>query len=128
MGVSSQSVLHLQLAAMPTEVPRVRQAVRNWLRSAGNRCDWPTAELLVSELVTNALVHALPPLELRVQPLGATGVRIEVSDAAGNRWPTRKSTRPEAEGGRGIEIVTALASRWGTESSDSGKLVWAELD
>lgn len=128
MATSSQSVLHMQLAAMPNEVPRVRRAVRNWLRSAGNRRDWRTAELLVSELVTNALVHALPPLELRVQPLGATGVRIEVSDAAGHRWPTRKATRPEAEGGRGIEIIAALASRWGTESSGSGKLVWAELD
>ncbi|HEX6233677.1 MAG TPA: ATP-binding protein [Jiangellaceae bacterium] len=128
MATSSQSVLQLQLAARPTEVPRVRRAVRTWLRSMCNRCDWRTAELLVSELVTNALVHALPPLELRVRPLGATGVRIEVSDAAGSRWPTKKSNRPDAEGGRGIEIVAALATRWGTESSEAGKLVWAEID
>ncbi|HEU4543166.1 MAG TPA: ATP-binding protein [Jiangellaceae bacterium] len=128
MTASSRSGLHVQLAALPDEVPRVRRAVRRWLRSAGNRCDWSIAELLVSELVTNALVHALPPLELRVKPLGAHGVRIEVFDAAADRRPTHKAAPLDADGGRGIEIVAALASRWGTESAISGKLVWAELD
>lgn len=125
---SSDPGLHVQLAALPDEVPRVREAVREWLRSAGNRCDWFTAELLVSELVTNALRHALPPMEVRVQPIGANGVRIEVFDAAGDQWPMEDAAPLDAEGGRGVEIVAALASRWGTEPADSGKLVWAELD
>ena len=124
----SEFGLQVQVAALPDEVPRVRQAVREWLRSAGNRCDWFTAELLVSELVTNALLHALPPLEVRVQPIGATGVRIEVYDAASDRVPIRDGAPLDAETGRGIEIIAALASRWGIESGASGKLVWAELD
>lgn len=124
---SDHSALHVQLAARPDEVPRVRQAVRDWLHSAGNRCDWFTAELLVSELVTNALLHALPPLEVRVQALGAAGVRIEVFDADRDRLPRRDESPLDADNGRGLEIIGAIASRWGTESTSAGKLVWAEL-
>lgn len=123
-----QSTLDVQLAAQAAEVPRVRQAVRDWLRSAGNRCDWFIAELLVSELVTNALLHALPPLEVRVQALGAAGVRIEVFDGSRDKLPSRDELALDADNGRGLEIIAALASRWGTESTSSGKLVWAELD
>lgn len=125
---SSEYGLHVRVAAQADEVPRIRQAVRDWLRAAGNRCDWFTAELVLCELVTNALRHALPPLEVHVQALGATGVRIEVCDAAADRLPVRDPASLEAEGGRGIDIVSALAVRWGIESSNSGKLVWAEVD
>ena len=125
---SGHSTLYVQLAAQPAEVPRVRQAVQDWLRAAGNRCDWFTAELLVTELVTNALLHALPPLEVRVKALGAAGVRIEVFDAARDRLPSRDDSPLDADNGRGLEIIAALASRWGTESASSGKLVWVELD
>jgi anti-sigma regulatory factor (Ser/Thr protein kinase) len=124
---SSDFALRVQVAARPDEIPRVRQAVRDWLRSAGNRCDWFAAELVLCELVTNALRHALPPLEVRVQPLGSAGVRIEVYDASADRLPVRDRAPLEAEGGRGIEIVASLASRWGIESSDSRKMVWAEV-
>jgi anti-sigma regulatory factor (Ser/Thr protein kinase) len=125
---SGHSTLHVRLAGQPDEVPRVRQAVRDWLRSADNRCDWFTAELLVTELVTNALLHALPPLEVRVRALGTAGVRIEVFDAARDSLPSRDDSPLDADNGRGLEIIAALASRWGTESASSGKLVFAELD
>jgi anti-sigma regulatory factor (Ser/Thr protein kinase) len=128
IGTSGNPTLHVQLAAQPDEVPRVRRAVRNWLRSAGNRSDWFTAELLVTELVTNALLHALPPLEVCVRALGTAGVRIAVFDAARDRLPSRDDSPLDADNGRGLEIIAALASRWGTESASSGKLVWAELD
>jgi anti-sigma regulatory factor (Ser/Thr protein kinase) len=127
-SLSESPAFHARLAPLPEEVPRARQAVRQWLRSSQLGCDWATAELLVSELVTNALRHARPPLELRVQPLDGTGVRIEVFDGTGDRLPVLDVSPLDADGGRGIEIVAALASRWGSEPGAPGKIVWAELD
>lgn len=84
--------------------------------------------LLVSELVTNALRHGRPPMELRVRPLRAGGMRVEVLDAAGGELPIQTQARPDAVTGRGVGIVDALSSRWGSEPLAVGKLVWAEID
>jgi anti-sigma regulatory factor (Ser/Thr protein kinase) len=127
-SLSEPHTFHARLAPSPEEVPRARRAVRQWLRTSRAGCDWATAELLVSELVTNALRHARPPLELRVQPLDRTGLRIEVLDGTGDRLPVLGMSQPDADGGRGIEIVAALASRWGSAPGAPGKIVWAELD
>ena len=80
------------------------------------------AALATSELVTNALVHGRPPVELRLR-LESTDVLIEVRDRA--TYQPRK-LRPDEndEHGRGLQIVAALASRWGTRPTEHGKAVW----
>ncbi|MER6996972.1 ATP-binding protein [Streptomyces sp. NPDC000410] len=89
------------------------------------------AALLVSELATNAITHARVPgrdFQLRLA-LTATTLRIEVSDARADRTPTSGPTTPapDSETGRGLILVEALATRWGTADRLVGKTVWAEL-
>jgi anti-sigma regulatory factor (Ser/Thr protein kinase) len=85
--------------------------------------------LLVSELVTNAIVHAAAPVELRLHRYGQT-VRVEVVDH-GATWTVRRPApqRELAEGGRGLELVELLAARWGVDPLPGmdGKVVWATL-
>jgi anti-sigma regulatory factor (Ser/Thr protein kinase) len=83
------------------------------------------AELVVTELVTNALLHGVPPVTLR---LGGDGksVRIEVEDA-GPAMPLRMRRSSDAMTGRGLDLVATLAHSWGVSPARSGKLVWAEL-
>lgn len=83
------------------------------------------AELLVSELVTNAVLHAGTVVRLRVLGDGAR-VRIEVSDGI-NAPPSRRRYSAEAATGRGLGLVEALAAEWGTRSDVAGKTVWCTV-
>ncbi|HEU4491494.1 MAG TPA: ATP-binding protein [Jiangellales bacterium] len=113
----------------PADVAHARRAVRDVVRRWGLDLDPDVVALLVSELVTNALVHGRPPMEVRASRVGS-GLRVEVLDGAGERQPRRRSVRPSADDprGRGLTIVSALATRWGTAASPGGKAVWLELD
>jgi anti-sigma regulatory factor (Ser/Thr protein kinase) len=113
----------------PADVAQARRAVRDALRRWGLDLDPDVVALLVSELVTNALVRGRPPMELRASRVGS-GLRVEVLDGAGERRPRRRSVRPSSDDprGRGLTIVSALATRWGTAPSPGGKAVWFELD
>jgi anti-sigma regulatory factor (Ser/Thr protein kinase) len=85
--------------------------------------------LLVSELVTNAVIHAGSEVGLVVSHAGAHAtVRIEVRDSSAR--PVRMgSFEAEATSGRGVALVDALAARWGIVVDENcGKLVWFELD
>jgi anti-sigma regulatory factor (Ser/Thr protein kinase) len=94
------------------------------------------AAVIVAELAANAVTHGCVPgrdLELRVVlTAGQTeAIRIEVSDSRGERRPPERLTAPppDAEAGRGLLLVAALASRWGVEDREGpGKTVWAVLD
>ena len=89
-----------------------------------------SAVLLVSELVTNAILHGEPPVELRVGvPPGL--LRVEVHD--GDReapvpMPQELGPSRERMGGRGLRLVEALSSRWGLCEDDDGKTLWFEID
>ncbi len=86
------------------------------------------AELLVSELVTNAVRHGRSPITLHVSP-NHRGVYVAVSDAGEQRPSAPATVGHQAESGRGLLIVNALAIRWGVtqhEHSD-GKSVWFEI-
>jgi anti-sigma regulatory factor (Ser/Thr protein kinase) len=96
------------------------------------------ATLLVSELVTNAVVHASSGVCLRVQPgrvQPGSVTRIEVEDEGAPLpvpgSPTPRGPRPVDDptpGGLGLAIVDSLATRWGTHDVAGGKVVWFELD
>ncbi|MDP9182859.1 MAG: GAF domain-containing protein, partial [Actinomycetota bacterium] len=84
------------------------------------------AELIVTELVTNAVLHGAPPVVLRLAR-DAGGAKIEVQDQ-GPRPPLRIRDAGQAMTGRGLALVAALSRAWGTEQIESGgKVVWAEL-
>jgi serine phosphatase RsbU (regulator of sigma subunit)/anti-sigma regulatory factor (Ser/Thr protein kinase) len=85
------------------------------------------AALLVSELVTNAVVHVGADIRLRVQRL-PEGVRVTVFDGSPDTVAARRrAVPPESPSGRGLLIVDNVADRWGVEPSRSGKQVWFEL-
>lgn len=84
-----------------------------------------TARLLTSELVTNSYRHARCDAQVTVVRRPDV-VRVEVRDAGGGQ-AQRRSLEPHATDGRGLNIVDALATRWGTTTSESGTLVWFEL-
>lgn len=84
------------------------------------------AQLVLTELVTNARLHGAPPVLVGVTRSGA-GARVEVADA-GPRPLVVPARSVDAMTGRGLAMVAAVAHTWGVESfGNSGKLVWAEL-
>ncbi|WP_369394106.1 SpoIIE family protein phosphatase [Streptomyces sp. CG1] len=84
-----------------------------------------TTELIVSELVTNALRYATPPIRLRL--LRDTRLTCEVSDASSTA-PRLRHARSTDEGGRGLFLVAQLAQRWGARYTSEGKIIWAEQE
>ncbi|WP_199835707.1 MULTISPECIES: ATP-binding protein [unclassified Streptomyces] len=90
-----------------------------------------TAQLIVAELAANAVTHGRVPgrdFELRLALLPAEEtLRIEVSDARGDRALRFLDGRLEDENGRGLVVVQVLAKRWGVSERDVGKTVWVEL-
>ncbi|WP_328564674.1 ATP-binding protein [Streptomyces coelicoflavus] len=129
--------MQLEVRPDPSEVGRARRWARSRLAGAGIRADEPLAEtlvLLVSELVTNAVVHTGRSAVLRlVLPDAVTEetkeatVRLEVDDA-GDRAPVPRCAGDEATGGRGLALVDGLADRWGWSREGTGKRIWCELD
>ncbi|MEU2711367.1 SpoIIE family protein phosphatase [Streptomyces sp. NPDC007205] len=84
-----------------------------------------TTELVVSELVTNALRYATPPIRLRL--LRDTRLTCEVADASSTA-PRLRHARITDEGGRGLFLVAQLTQRWGARYTGAGKVIWAEQE
>ena len=122
---------HLELGAISSAVPSARLHARLVLREWGLQADMAqSAELVVSELVTNALEHGLAGIPETVGIwLSSDGgrVAIHVWDAS-PLPPVRKDAGPEAASGRGLMIVAALTADWGCSAADTGKVVWAVID
>jgi len=83
------------------------------------------ARLLTSELVTNTIVHAHSDVDVHIH-LTDDCVRVEVEDHA-PAMPSPVSASPDAISGRGLQIVSKLASAWGVSPRTDGKVVWFEL-
>ncbi|MGW4804139.1 SpoIIE family protein phosphatase [Kitasatospora sp. NPDC004272] len=113
---------------LPSEGPlpaRARRFTRTTLDAWGLSGLTDYAELVVSELVTNALLHADAPRRLRI--FRDRTLTLEVSDAGGQP-PRLRSSAEEDEGGRGIHLISELAHRWGSRPTKHGKVVWAEIE
>jgi serine phosphatase RsbU (regulator of sigma subunit)/anti-sigma regulatory factor (Ser/Thr protein kinase) len=115
----------LEVGDKPDAVPRARRFVADAMSEVPCPALRADAELVVSELVTNAILHGAAPVALRVAPRPG-GIRIEVRDAA-RTAPVRALVNADAMTGRGIALVERLARRWGVEPVARGKVVWAEI-
>lgn len=124
--------MQLEVGADPAEVGRARRWARSRLAGSGIAADEPLAQtlvLLISELVTNAVVHTVSRrivCELHDDAAGV--VRIAVRDeGCPDGAPRPSAQQPEEEHGRGLLLVSAMCSAWGAQDTGPGLLVWAEL-
>jgi anti-sigma regulatory factor (Ser/Thr protein kinase) len=130
-------VLQVQIEVRPdpAEVGRARRWARSRLAGSGIEADEPLAEtlvLLVSELVTNAVVHTGCPAVLRMLLPGVPAtppgtVRVEVADSS-TRAPRPRQADGDETNGRGLALVDGLADRWGWQHEGAGKRIWCEVD
>ncbi len=115
----------LRLPPTTDSVPRARRFAREQLRDS--IADVDTVVLLVSEVVTNAVLHARSDVALFVSDVGEV-VRVEVRDTS--PMPVRVHRfSVESATGRGLRLLDQLALRWGTTAPEdgSGKVVWFEV-
>ncbi|GGS67961.1 MULTISPECIES: ATP-binding protein [Streptomyces] len=107
-------------------VPETRRALRELLRHWGKPGRSEIAELLTSELVTNALVHTDDDAVLTAV-VEDGGLRVEVRDFVARRPELRAQDTDDDTHGRGLVLVQSLADAWGVRSHGVGKSVWFEL-
>ena len=120
------ATFELELKPERANVALARRFVIDAVHRLGMEQLSDVVELLASEVVTNAVLHAGTELHVRVLQANG-GVRIEVSDGAGGA-PTRRHYSAEAATGRGMGLVEALASDWGTTAQGGGKTVWFTVE
>jgi anti-sigma regulatory factor (Ser/Thr protein kinase) len=115
---------HLALSSHPTSATAARRFVRELL-AEWQWADGHAALVCTGELVTNAIVHVCSDIDVVVRHHGGT-IRVEVHDRS-RRPPLRRVHAPDAERGRGLDLVDALSSRWGVSPTVTGKSVWFEV-
>jgi anti-sigma regulatory factor (Ser/Thr protein kinase) len=118
----------LRLPAFPESARRARKFLADFCSAAGlseEVCH--NAALLVSELVTNAVLHGRTTVTVEAHRPADT-IRIAVRDEDPVLPAVGAEPVLDAESGRGLLIVSTLATRWGIEAAGSGKAIWFELD
>lgn len=124
-GIEPADVAEWRLTAEPPASGRARAVVREQLHAWGLRELVDSAELLVSELVTNAVLHShARPVALRLVRGDTLLCEVEDDD---HELPALTDARPMDEAGRGLRVVSALARAWGASRTTAGKSVWFEL-
>ncbi|GLV72352.1 SpoIIE family protein phosphatase [Streptomyces hygroscopicus] len=123
--LDTRQIATWKLPSAPEVVSTLRTAVTRQL------ADWDleelqfTTELILSELLTNAIRYATGPLQVRM--LRADSLICEVSDGSSTSPHLRHAATTD-EGGRGLFLVAQLAQRWGTRYTANGKIIWTEQD
>ncbi len=107
----------------PARVAATRQAATEQLMAWGLTEIAFVTELVVSELVTNAIRYGEPPVQLRL--IRDRTLICEVSDASSTS-PHLRRAHAYDEGGRGLMLVAQLTQRWGSRQTGGGKTIWAE--
>ncbi|MFI0483991.1 SpoIIE family protein phosphatase [Actinomadura sp. 9N215] len=124
-GIPKDDVAAWELDPDPSTVPWVRAEVGAKLAEWELEPLTDTVQLLVSELVTNALVHGAGAIGLRV--IKGLSLLCEVYDD-GADLPRLRHAEATDETGRGLQLVAHLSARWGTHRAEPGKVVWFEHD
>jgi anti-sigma regulatory factor (Ser/Thr protein kinase) len=123
-------VFRTELAADLTSAQQARSAVRQALAAWGMDDLSGDVELLASELVANAAEHTCTPIGLALRhhpgPTGERGITCEVTDTSPSP-PRPRQAKPDDERGRGLAIVTALATGSGVRTEPTGKTSWFTL-
>ncbi|MFJ4626731.1 SpoIIE family protein phosphatase [Streptomyces sp. NPDC088847] len=122
-ALTGDKIASWQLPEDPRAAGQARRHVREQLRTWGLEDLTPTTELLASELVGNVVRHAKGPVSLRL--LHGAELICEVFDGSLTMPRIRRATDTD-EGGRGLQLVTALTQRWGTRYTPNGKCIWTE--
>jgi PAS domain S-box-containing protein len=115
----------VRLDPHPSCVAQARRHVRDLLRDTGREDLDETAALLVSEVVTNALLHAGTEMSLAAR-VDATGLHVEVGDGSPH-LPSRRRYATTAGTGRGLLMLESLVDDWGVTRTPTGKTVWFQL-
>jgi anti-sigma regulatory factor (Ser/Thr protein kinase) len=122
-ALPAERIATWDLPADPAVVADARAGAARQLAAWGLEDTTFTTELLVSELVTNAIRHAHSPIQLRMILDGT--LTCEVFDGSSSAPQLRRADRFD-EGGRGLMLVAQLAERWGTRHTGTGKVIWAQ--
>lgn len=115
----------LTVPSLPASIASVRRFAVAACRANGHEELSDAVALLVSEVATNALVHAEGDVQVRVVTRGDV-LRVEVADES-PLLPQPRAAGPLEEGGRGLALVESVASAWGVTPLEHGKVVWFEL-
>ncbi|MEU1048959.1 SpoIIE family protein phosphatase [Streptomyces sp. NPDC005897] len=124
-GIAPSDVAYWFLEPEDAAPGKARRLARRALARWGMEDLTDSVELLVSEVVTNAVRYASKPVTLRL--LRTDVLRCEVGDDV-PQLPRLRQARATDEGGRGLYLVNRLARRWGATRLSTGKVVWFELN
>ncbi|GHG88597.1 hypothetical protein GCM10018780_07190 [Streptomyces lanatus] len=124
-ALGAEHVVSWEVPVDPAAVADVRARATRQVAAWGFGELAMTTELIVSELVTNAIRYAEPPIRLRL--LRDSRLTCEVADASSTA-PRLRHARSTDEGGRGLFLVAQLAHRWGARYTADGKIIWAEQE
>lgn len=115
------------LPGAASSVPTARRFVESLLSAWGHpELGW-TAAVCISELAGNAALHTRTTFSLSVSMSRDTQVRLEVRDGSA-RVPVMRNYGTDATTGRGLRMINELASSWGVDADDGGKVIWLLLD
>ncbi|MEN1885388.1 ATP-binding protein [Streptomyces mirabilis] len=114
-----------ELPPDPAAVATIRTAVGKQLRDWGLDDLTFASELIVSELVTNAIRYVGGPIQVRL--IRDRTLICEVSDT-GHTTPNLRHAANDDEGGRGLFIIAQMTHHWGTRYTPTGKTIWTEQD
>ncbi|MDT0465154.1 SpoIIE family protein phosphatase [Streptomyces gibsoniae] len=126
--IRTLNAAHVASWDLPTEpavVSDARHLAARQLSEWGLEHLVPTTELIISELVTNAIRHGAGPIRLRL--IQHQVLTCEVFDS-GQCYPRLRHARIVDENGRGLFLIAQLSNRWGFRSATGGKLVWVDQD
>ncbi|WP_368661561.1 SpoIIE family protein phosphatase [Streptomyces sp. NA04227] len=122
-AMAAEQIASWDVPAVPNAVADVRKAAVRQLNDWGLQEAAFTTELVLSELVTNAIRHGTGPIQVRL--LRDTSLICQVSDGSITAPHLRRAAFTD-EGGRGLFLVAQCTERWGTRYTAKGKIIWTE--